>query len=126
MHPKASTPGPVFEKDETMKFFPEIPTADELLGYMAGAVRDCIGDCGSLELEADAMLLWAEFGDEKGFLADRTPHAALDLATRMSACLSAIGEASESHDIRELGQINAIAFAEGHSLLCGDLQLKAA
>lgn len=100
-----------------MHFFQDIPTTAELLGYMAGAVRDCIGSTGSLELEADAILLWDEFGGEAGFAADRPAHAEMDLARRMSACLASISDAARDCSVSEMALINSVAFAEGADLI---------
>lgn len=100
-----------------MDFFQDTPTTAELLGYMAGAVRDCIGCAGSLDLEADAMLLWDEFGGEAGFCAERPAHLEMDLARRMSACLSAVGQISRETMVAEMALINSVAFAEGASMI---------
>lgn len=100
-----------------MLFFQDIPTTGELLGYMAGAVRDCIGCAGSLELEADAILLFDEFGGEAGFAAERPAHLEMDLARRMSDCLESIAAVSGDSSVAEMALINAAAFAEGQSLI---------
>jgi hypothetical protein len=102
-----------------MLFFSDTPTATELVGYLAGAVRDCMGFCGDVEIEADALLLWDEFGMEPGFEILRDDEDALDLAARMAACLRAISRASGDETIRELAMINAAAWDEATALLAG-------
>jgi hypothetical protein len=101
----------------TMMFFTAAPTANELLGYIAGALRDCLGCAADEAIEWEGQLLWDEFGGEAGFRKDREDAAAINLAARMSMQLRRIAASAPSEAVRELALINSEAFAEGHQLL---------
>lgn len=91
-------------------YFTEAPDANELLGYMAGGLRDCIDYCSD-ENDIKAMALWNEFGLASGFAKVRSDEDALDLAARMAACMDTIANCDETHSSVRL---MALTNAEGH------------
>ena len=110
----------------TSMFFTTAPDPTELLGYMAGALRDCLGGCTDDAIEWEGQLLWDEFGGEAGFAAERSDDASMQLATRIANQLRRIAAAAAGQDIAELALINAEAFDEGRQMVAVAGQLLAA
>lgn len=99
-------------------YFTEAPAPTELLGYMAGGLRDCIDYCGDEALDIQAAQLFAEFGGEAGFKVEREDEDALELATRMTTCLDAIASCdSAESSVRMMSLTNAEAFRQGIKLI---------
>jgi hypothetical protein len=102
----------------TEQYFTEAPGKIELLGYMAGGLRDCLDYIVDAALEIKAGQLWTEFGQAAGFSAERDEDEALELAVRIAACLDEIASCIHAHpSVRSMALTNAEAFRQGRALI---------
>jgi hypothetical protein len=103
-------------------YFTEAPDHNELLGYMAGGLRDCMDTCGDDSLELQVTELFRLFGGEMGFRAKRTREEALELAESMVSVLDAIASCESAHSsTRIMALTNAEAFRQGKALIEAEL-----
>lgn len=101
------------------EFFVTTPDAFELVGYMAGGLRDCIGFFESDALEDRCDELFRRFGLDdalmSGFVGSEM--AAVDLAAQMADAMDEIAALDTADEaVRELAAMNAAAFAEAMAM----------